>query len=87
LAVGHEHVNEKSIETFINHQLIVKIKDKFTFKQDLNCNNLLLTTTGRKTALLKHDSDDLETILVDQGGSVIPDHVTVHEIERPETHD
>jgi hypothetical protein len=31
-AVGHDHVNVKKIEIFINHQLI---KIKFTLKQDL----------------------------------------------------
>jgi hypothetical protein len=40
-----------------------------------------------ETALLKHDSDDLETLLADQGGAVVPDDVTVLEEIRPETHD
>jgi hypothetical protein len=34
----------------------------------------------------EHDSDDLEMILAGQGGSVVPDDVTVIH-NRPETHD
>ncbi len=34
----------------------------------------------------KHDLDDRESIS-DQGGAVVPDVKTLHEVERPETHD
>jgi hypothetical protein len=33
------------------------------------------------------DLDDRETVPADQVGAVVPDGVSVHEIERPETHD
>ena len=29
----------------------------------------------------------LSTMPADQGGAVVPDGVTIHKIERPETHD
>ncbi len=35
----------------------------------------------------EHDSGDRETVPADQGGAVVPDDVTVHEVVRPETHD
>ncbi len=34
----------------------------------------------------KHDLDDREPIPGDQGGAVVPDDVTAHKVERPETH-
>ncbi len=95
-AVGHEHVNVKKIDLFINHQLI-KIKftlDKIWKRQQI-CWQLaetaLLNTrvTGDDLAACsatKNDPGDRETT-PDQGGAVVPDNdVTRHEIERPETH-
>jgi hypothetical protein len=70
-------VNEKKIEIFINHQLI---KIKFTLDKIWTGNNW-------PKRRYKNDLDDRETIRADQGGSVILDDETRHEIERPETHD
>ncbi len=52
------------------------------------------TWTGHKTVAVdnwpngatERDSGDRETVPADQGGAVVPDGVSVHEIERPETH-
>jgi hypothetical protein len=50
-AVGHEHVNEKKIETFINRQLI---KIKFTL-EIVKLQQLLLTKGDRETDELASD--------------------------------
>ncbi len=60
------------------------IKDKIYLKQDLKLAETALLGDRRRSD--KHDLDDRETV-PDQGGSVIPDCETAHEIERPETHD
>jgi hypothetical protein len=80
----------------------LQLKIKFTFRKDLNKQQLLLLTTGR-TALLrlsrvigddpaacsatKHDLGDRQTVLAHQGGAVVPgDDETSHEEIRPGTH-
>ena len=64
-----------------NFQLI---KIKFTLDKIWTGNKSVAVDNGRNGAT-EHDLDDRETV-PDQGGSVIPDGVTVHEEIRPETH-
>ncbi len=72
-AVGHDYVNKT------NYQLI---KIKFTLDKIWTGNS----ATGDRRRSDKLDPGDRETVPWDQGGAVVPDCETAHEIERPETH-
>ncbi len=70
----------------------IELKIKFTFRKrpGLSALQELSRVTARRSGRVrryKNDSGDRKTILADQGGAVVPDGVTVHKIERPETHD
>ncbi len=78
----------KKIEIFINHQLIkiIYLRQDLKLAEAALLNEIWVTGDGLAAcSATKHDLDDRETIS-DQGGSVVPDGMTAHEIERPETH-
>jgi hypothetical protein len=81
-AVGHEHVNVKKIEIFINYQLI---KINFTLDKIWTGNKTVAVDNGRNGAT-ERDSGDRETVPGDQGGAEVPDVMTSHKVERPVTH-
>ena len=80
---------KRSLNWDINHQLI---KIKFTLEKiRLAETALQIVQVDRETirpcGATEHNLGDREMVLAHQGGAVVPDGVTAHEIERPETHD
>jgi hypothetical protein len=76
----------KKIEIVINHQLKIIYRNQDLNRQQ-NCRQLAETALlGDRRRSDKHDPGDRDAVLAHQGGAVVPDKMTAHEIERPETH-
>ncbi len=90
-AVGHDYVNENEVFQLKHYQSPTN-KDKFTLdkiwnwlKQRYKNDSGWPRDDPAASSASEHNSGDRETT-PDQGWSVIPDGVAIHEEIRPETH-